>query len=136
MKESTPPDARSKPYIVKIGDTTLLHVRKYRKPFNCLIEETYSFSFKNDKLFKVSINEINPPVFTKEKGVLDSFCGGVILSSFEKIVTRKYKQYNKRPIKDEEYRKIWVFPSTTIEIEFINVNNVYYLTTIYEKRQT
>ena len=101
---------------------------------NCMVEEVFDFNFMNDKLYRVNYMAQNPPILSEEKGDIAPQCGALILHLFNKQEDDLYKKYEK-PIKSEEYKKIWVLSFTTITAEFtIILKNIYMLSVKYEKR--
>ena len=119
------------------GNTTSLTATMAGKTLfftNCMVEEIFVFNFMYDKLYKVRYMAQNPPMSSKEKGLIDPLCSAVILNLFNKDEDDLYKQYGK-PIKSEEYKKIWVLPSTTITISFKGKMATWsYFFSDYEKR--
>jgi len=67
------------------GNTTSLAATTAGKTLfftNCMVGEMFVFYFMNDKLYKTNYMAQNPPFSSKEKGLIDPSCGGVILHLF------------------------------------------------------
>ena len=131
----TGPDVEA--YTTTDGDTLSLISRETDKVWNCIVEKHHQFKFNGGKLYHVTYLEQNPPGFTQEKGPIDPFCGGLVLHRFKTEAKSLYKQHGK-PTKDEEYDKLWILPSTAIEIEFVTLPgktfDAYYFSMEYEQR--
>jgi hypothetical protein len=104
------------------------------KKDGCWTEEFYKFVFMDDKLYQVIFMKLYPPIISKEKGHISPLCSVFIQRGFNKEQDDLYKKYGK-PIKSEEYDKIWVLPSTTITIKFKGKETDWsYYILEYEKR--
>jgi hypothetical protein len=110
--------------------------------FGCLVGNAFIFKFRNNELYLVNYQEEHPlapwhPNYTgKEKSTVT--CGALLVNRYQKEVDSLYKKYG-QPVKNQEYNKIWVLPSTTIEVDFMRLKShtpdaLYAFSLEYEKR--
>ena len=115
------------------GIRTHLAAMKTDRFFNCMMEESYTFRFLAGELYAVQYLELNPPILSQEKGLLDPFCNAVVLNHFNLEVDSLYKKHGS-PARNEEYKKIWVLSSTAISITFGRLSDTAWFSLEYEKR--
>jgi hypothetical protein len=125
------------------GIDTVLILTEAKNILGCTVGIAFLFKFRNDELYRVDYHEEHPlapwyPNFTgEEKATV--WCGAEILSRYENEENSLYKRYGK-PVKSEEYDKIWVLPSTSIATRFIRLkgktstSDTYFFSLVYEKR--
>ena len=123
------------------GDETDLTAVETKNILGCTVGNGFVFRFRNDELHMVKYHEQHPlapwhPNFTGgEKATVT--CGALLSSRYKREVNSLYKKYG-QPTKNEEYNKIWVLPSTTIETHFIMIEgktlDMYSFFLQYEKR--
>ena len=120
----------------QFGNETWLMTEEVSNLRGCKVGRGFHFKFRNDELYLVSYAEADPlpPWFSNsmvKREKPSSWCKVLLQGRYKSEVDSLLKRYGS-PKKNEEYHKIWVLSSTSIEADFIEPFNL--LNLEYKKR--